>query len=396
MSKVLIVGDIHLGKGNSLGKPLPGSAINSRIADQIKLLDWVHLQATEKLVDAIILTGDVCEDSRPDYNLINILFSFLSKCQDDRISVHIIAGNHDLRRIGSNYLTYLDLITAARMKDIHIYKDIDTIFLDGIGITLMPFRDRRSLNCTNLSEAVEILKDKLPYEVRSIPPTWDRILIGHLALEGSLSIGDELDDLANEIMCPLDMFVGYDYVWMGHIHKPQIRKKKPYVAHIGSLDLSDYGEVEHQKVLVLYDTQNPNKFNEIPVPSRPLRKFVLEIPSVPDTTQYVCEKLAEFHQKKSIKNAICKIELKLINPESLSVNKAVIDSRFKELGGFHISNFSESRAALVVPLEKQLNISNDIAPKQAVKLWAEKLNLEDSDREEFIELATSILKDLSV
>ena len=36
----VILGDVHLGKIGQLGKAGIGSALNSRIIDQLKLLDW--------------------------------------------------------------------------------------------------------------------------------------------------------------------------------------------------------------------------------------------------------------------------------------------------------------------------------------------------------------------
>ena len=40
MGKVILLGDPHLGKGTGIGKTGIGSNLNSRIADQLNLLDW--------------------------------------------------------------------------------------------------------------------------------------------------------------------------------------------------------------------------------------------------------------------------------------------------------------------------------------------------------------------
>ena len=43
----------------------------------------------------------------------------------------------------------------------------------------------------------QFLKGILQYEVEDIPDTYDKVLVGHLALEGSIIVGDEFDDANN-------------------------------------------------------------------------------------------------------------------------------------------------------------------------------------------------------
>ena len=291
MSVTLIVGDVHLGKGIGIGKPGIGSSLNSRVVDQFRLLDWVLDQAIEVHAGAIILTGDICEDVKPDYILIELFVEWLRRCSSHYIEVHIIAGNHDLKRTGSRFSSYLDLITTLDLSDVHVYKNTNTVLRDGVGFTLLPFRDRQALGCSTNDEALEKVANQLPYEVESIPNDFSRVLVGHLAIEGSIFVGDEFDNLARELMCPTEMFVGYDYVWMGHVHKPQVRQKDPYIAHVGSLDISDFGETDHTKIIVVFDTNLPDKFYEIEVPSRPLRRVMVDVPSGFDATSFVTNKI---------------------------------------------------------------------------------------------------------
>jgi DNA repair exonuclease SbcCD nuclease subunit len=394
MSATLIVGDLHLGKGLSIGKPGIGNAINSRVADQVKLLDWTFDQALEHDVHTIIFTGDICEDPKPDYVLVNIFIQFLKKCEVNKMEVHIIAGNHDIKRTGNQYTSILDLLTSSELPNTHIYKQIDTIYQDGVCFTLLPFRDRRSFNCETSVQALEALAERLPYELADIPPNYDRVLIGHLALEGSLFVGDEVDDYANELMCPLSMFAGYHYVWMGHVHKPQVRSKKPYIAHIGSVDISDFGETDHKKILVLYDSNLPEKFKEIPIPTRPLRKFAVSVPLQVEPVDYILEQLATANQTQPFKDAIVKVEIKLMDAEAKNTNRAVLEKAIYDLGAFYICNMSETRNIAVVPVSKQNAVENTINPKAAVKLWAEQYKFDsEDDKTAYVNAAIDIINE---
>ncbi len=391
MSKTLIIGDPHIGKGVSIGKPAVGTGFNSRIIDQIKILDWIFDTAIENHVDRFIITGDVFEELKPDYNLVVIFLRWLKQCELNNIAVDIILGNHETRRSGANYTSPLDIIVSFDMHNITIYKSINTIHSDGVSFTILPYRDRRSLNCETTKEAIEKLSSRLPYELADIPQGNDRILIGHLALEGSIPIGDEYNDIVNELLCPLTMFKGYDYVWMGHIHRPQVCSTSPYIAHIGSMDLSDFGETDHVKILILYDTNNPNKFTEIPIPSRPLRRIKESISVGKKPTEYILGTINDMHNKTSFKDAIVKVEIRLEDPDVTDFNKQEIEDRIYQLGAQYICSFSESRNVSVVTLEKRDLIDSTIDTKAAIKLWADQLDLDEDEKAKFMTFATIIV-----
>lgn len=52
----LILGDVHLGKSLHLGKVTPGSNLNSRLNDQLKLLDFTLEKAIDHGIHNIIIT----------------------------------------------------------------------------------------------------------------------------------------------------------------------------------------------------------------------------------------------------------------------------------------------------------------------------------------------------
>jgi len=391
MGVAIIVGDIHLGKGVSIGKPGVGNALNSRVVDQLKLLDWVVDQAIEQNAAMIILTGDICEDPKPDYRLVDIFVKFLKRCEHTNIEVHIVSGNHDIKRTGTQYISVLDILTSAELPMAHVYKKPATIFMSGAGITLFPFKDRGSLNCASNAEAIEALGQKIPYEASEIPDNYDRILVGHLALEGSIFVGDESDSLANELMCPVSMFSDYDYIWMGHVHKPQVMSQKPYAAHIGSLDISDFGETDHVKHIVVFDSSKKERFKHIPIPSRPLRKIAIEVPKGSDPTDYVLEQIDDAEKTRAIKNSIVRINIKLLE-DMENVDRQRVEGRLSKYNAFYICDFVESRAMSVVPLSKQELMDNTIGPKDAVKLYAEEEKFKsDDDKLRYIDLANGII-----
>lgn len=387
--KILILGDPHLGRGSILGKSGLGSTLNSRVIDQINLLDHVLERAIENNVEHIIITGDVFEDPKPAINLITLFIGWLKHCAAHNINIHIILGNHDYLRSGSVYTSPLDIISEAELDGITIYKDIDTIFIDTCAFTLLPFRDRKSFYVSSNAEATKIIRDSLIYELASIPTTYHKVLIGHLAIDGSIPVGDEIDDLTNELFCPLDMFNGYNHVWMGHVHRPQIMKKKnPFIAHIGSMDISNFGETDHKKHIVIFNCNN-YEWNIEYLPTRSLQKIVVSIPKdTEDPTDYVIKQI----EKVGVQDkGIIRIEVVLTSPDLKSINKATIDKFLTANGAFSVNGISESKKINLIKKDDSNTIDTEMDEVAAIKTYAQTY-VEDTVRQNFIDLSLDILE----
>ena len=381
-SSCILLGDIHLGRSQSLGKTAIGSALNSRIIDQLNLLNWVHDQAVSRSIKHIILTGDIFDEPRPSYQLVELFIDWLKKCGDNDIDVHIIVGNHDILRSGQFITSPLDIINSVDFENVLVYKKISTLHLDGMSITMVPFRDRRSFNTQSNAEAINVIKNQITYQLPSIDKFASKVLIGHLALEGSIPVGNELDDLANELFCHLDMFKGYDYVFMGHIHKFQIMREVPnYIAHIGSMDISDFGETDQDKFIAIFDANKNLEYVKIPT-----RKLININIDLPDETTNATEFVQNYiNHIDALNNAIVKVNIKLPSNGSYTIDRSIIEKQLNNNGVFFTSKISEERS--FVSIKKQINktIDNAINEISAIKTYSSLI--EENIREEFIKIA---------
>jgi len=386
MSHILILGDIHLGKSILIGRVGVGASLNSRITDQLNLLEWTLDRAIESGIDDIIITGDVFEDPKPHPSLITLFISWLKKCQVHNINIHIIAGNHDILRSGIHLFSPLDIISEMDLENINVYKNLNTIIIDKTAITLMPFRDRKSLGCDSNIKALDLLKKSLIYELAGIPVTYHKVLVGHLAIEGSIPVGDEIDDLSDVLFCPLEMFRGYHQVWMGHVHKPQVLKKSPYIAHIGSMDISNFGETDQKKHIVIIDCEN-GKFTTEYLPTRPLKRISVSIPpDVKDTTDYIIkelEKIGDFDR------SIVRVEVSLTSTDLKSVDKSTVDKFLYSQGVFNVAGISESKKAALIKKDKNNIIDTKMDIVSAIKTYSQTY-VDEKQRSNFIETAMDI------
>lgn len=392
MSKILIIGDPHLGKGLTLGKHGVGLKLNSRLLDQLNLLDWILEKAVELEANHIIITGDVFEEPKPHPTIITLFLSWLKNCSSHDIEVHIISGNHDLLQSGQFTISALDIFLESDFEKIKVYKSIQNIILDNIGITLLPFQNVRSLGFESNSEALSNLTEVIDFYSSEIPDIFKKVLVGHFAIKDSIWIGDEIDDASSEIFLPKDS-LKYDYVWMGHIHKPQVLNEKPYVSHIGSMDISDFGETDHKKHIVFIDSDSKEFFQNIELPTRPLKILSIEVPAkTEESTDFVLKEIKEY--PSDLSNSIVKLNIFIANPNAPSINRVLVEKALYDKKVFHVHKISEERAVknIIIKENQETTIDHTISELSAVKFYAERY-IKKETQTEFVGLASEIIQE---
>ena len=236
-----------------------------------------------------------------------------------------------------------------------------------------------------LYPALKLLEQEISKQIK---PNKTNIIVGHLTLEGSLYVGDEIDDFHNELMCPLNIFKGYEYVWMGHIHKPQIMFKN--IEHVGSLDISDFGETDHQKIMILFDSL-AKKVGRINIPTRSLRLVDCVVPDLEEPQKYLTDLIFSQEKINSFKDNIVKIIVKYNNKYSL--NRKDIEKSLYDLGVFNICTFIEHKSANIIPIQKKNLMSGVLEPKSAVKVYTDNNSkfMDDKYKSDFIDFCNTVI-----
>ena len=384
MHDVLIIGDLHLGKTSSIGKYIPGSVYNGRIIDQINNLDWIISVIQENLINYVIFTGDIFESSKPDYYLIEIFVNFLHKISEFGVESHIVIGNHDLKKIGNHFHSPLYFIDLLEINNVHFHKNVKTVLVNKTYFTFLPFYDRKFLNCEKNSDALLVIKNFIENELKNVEKERVKVLVGHLSIEGAFYVGDEIDDVLNELFCPIQFFKDYNFVWMGHVHKPQILNKIPHVAHVGSFDFSGFEEANQNKISILFDS-NSGSYKELPNKLRPLKKIFVEVKENEDPNIILEEEI----KNHDLKNSIIKIEV--ITASQILLNKNQIEQSLYDSGVYYISDFIEKRNLSLQKLDsKNNNVVCSTEPEKAIEFWSNKIESEE-DRNLYLKFAKETL-----
>lgn len=228
--KILHTGDWHIGK-----------LVHGRYMteDQRYLLKELVNLARETCVDVLIIAGDVYDRSIAPTEAVELLDEILSEfIMDLNIRVFMIAGNHDSPdrlNFGSKILKDHGLYIAGPLSS-HIEPIILEDAYGPVHFYMIPYADPSLVKAIYEDEACKTHDLAMKKIVSNFKSTWSAdarniclahgFVIGTETLETSdserpLSIGgSEYIDV--------NCFENFDYVALGHLHRPQRCLGKPF------------------------------------------------------------------------------------------------------------------------------------------------------------------------
>jgi exonuclease SbcD len=203
----------------------------------------------------------------------------------------------------------LDVAFVGRVHDPRDKFDVQFV--------LLPFPSHSRLltgteTATTAGQLHRSVQDTVGTWVRDLPqmPGYDprlrTILVAHLHVSGA-DIGRGMFRVSEENDIILDaagLPTGFDYIALGHVHKPQCLRGLPHVRYAGSLDRMDFSEREEGKGVVLVDIgPNGRRCDPVPIPIEPTALVDVSI----DDPHITPETLAA--QVPNAKEALVRIEV---------------------------------------------------------------------------------------
>lgn len=227
MSKILIIGDTHLGLGypNSVDKWFK---VHQQYFDEF-LIPLIQKEMTED--DIIVHCGDLFDNrSVVPINILNYAQSLLEKISNI-CPLHILIGNHDLYTKSSNDVNTVKLYKY--IPNITVYEEPTKIDFMGKSILMLPWVEKRK-------NQVDILQKFSGCDY----------LFCHSDLNGARM---HLTSVAHKNSDKIDVesFSGYKNVYSGHIHILQRNKNFTFVGNNFEMDRNDLG---NQKGIFILDT----------------------------------------------------------------------------------------------------------------------------------------------
>ncbi|HBJ87772.1 MAG TPA: exonuclease sbcCD subunit D [Verrucomicrobiales bacterium] len=235
-----------------------------RLAEHAAFVDWlIDTLRTEK-IDALLVSGDVFDAANPPQDAVALYFDFLKRLADLKtVKAVITGGNHDS---ASHLNAPRDLL---RRFDVHVFGHAgdNIVDLGGAVVAAVPFLRERDLRQATAGETITAVHEQLRAAIRAhyaaqlvacrdLAQGRPVIAMGHLTVLGATTSDSERDIHIGNLGCVgADIFDGFDYTALGHLHRPQKVASNETIRYSGSPIPLSFSETADVKSVVVIETQ---------------------------------------------------------------------------------------------------------------------------------------------
>lgn len=233
--------DLHIGKRlNDI----------SLLEDQAYALERVLEIAKRENVDCVLIAGDVYQKASPQAEAMTLFDSFLTRLSKANKRVFIISGNHDSDRRISYFAHFL------KNMGVHVSEafggTLQTVTVEDeygpVCIHLLPFLRPSSVRRFFPEKEIVSYEDAVRAVIgqKQIDKSMRNILVCHQLVTGAETSDSEEEAIGGLENISPSAFEDFDYVALGHIHKPQ-RAGREHMRYAGSLLKYSLSEKDHKK-----------------------------------------------------------------------------------------------------------------------------------------------------
>ncbi len=214
--KLIHLSDLHIGK-----------RLNefSLIEDQQYILDRICDIVRGEKPDAVLIAGDIYDKSLPTAEAVSLFDQFLFNLSSLNTKIFVISGNHDsAERIafGSRLMeasgVYMCPVYAGETRPVTLFDQYGKCL-----IYMLPFVKPANVRRFFPDAVIENYTDAICVAVKNmnIDEKKRNVIIAHQFVTGAERTESEDVSVGGLDNVDASAFFGFDYVALGHIHRPQ-------------------------------------------------------------------------------------------------------------------------------------------------------------------------------
>lgn len=264
--KLIHLSDLHLGKRlNSV----------SFLEDQEYILRQILQIVEGERPQGVILAGDIYDKAIPSGEAVQLLDYFLSALAEREVPVFIISGNHDSperlsfgNRLMQSSGIFLSPLCDGKIQPVTMQDEFGSVH-----IWLLPFLKPVHVRRYFPEEEIDSYTDALRVvtEHLHMDPAERNVLVTHQFLTGaSTSESEEALSVGGSDNVDADLFADFDYVALGHIHRPQ-NMGSNRIRYCGTPLKYSFSEEDHMKTVTVVNLGQKGDLQLQTIPLKPLR-----------------------------------------------------------------------------------------------------------------------------
>ena len=287
------IGDLHIGK-----RVLDFSMLE----DQRFILDQMMKIFAEQNVDGVLIAGDVYDKTVPAAEAGQLFDEFITGLAKAEIPVYMISGNHDSAerlsfgaKLFESSDIYISQVYDGEMKRI-VLKDQ----YGPISVYLLPFLKPAAVRHALQRDDINTYEEGVMAALQEceIDTSQRNVLVAHQFVTGADRSDSEetwvggLDNVSAEV------FKDFDYVALGHIHRPQ-KMGRETLRYSGTPLKYSFSEADHKKSVTIVELLEKGnvRVSTVPlIPRRDMRKLRGTYMDVTAKDHYTAENKMDYLQ----------------------------------------------------------------------------------------------------
>ncbi|MEG0156278.1 MAG: exonuclease SbcCD subunit D, partial [Anaerovoracaceae bacterium] len=257
-----------------------GKRVNefSMLEDQEYILKKILTIVNEEEPDGVIIAGDVYDKSVPSGEAVALFDEFLVALARRDLQVFLISGNHDsperiafggrIMSAGGVHLSpvYQGAVEPITMEDRH----------GEVRVYLLPFIKPAHVRAQFPEAEIESYADgvRKAIEEMHIDGAYRNVLVTHQFVAGSERSDSEEVSVGGTDNIPPSVFAEFDYVALGHIHKPQSIGRET-LRYCGTPLKYSFSEAGHKKSVTVVELGEKGVVDLRTVALEPKRDLVM-------------------------------------------------------------------------------------------------------------------------
>ena len=262
--KLIHLSDLHIGK-----------RVNevSMIEEQAYILNQILEAVDAEQPGAVLISGDVYDKSVPSAEAVTLFDDFLCRLADRKQQVFIISGNHDSAerlafggRLMEDKGIHLSPVYGGSIAPITLIDEYGDIHF-----WLLPFLKPAHVKRFYPDAGLESYTDacRVAVEKMGIDTSERNVILVHQFVTGSATCDSEEISVGGTDNVDAEVFSGFDYVALGHIHGPQnIGSER--IRYSGTPLKYSFSEAKHQKSITVVELGEKGGFALRTIPLKPL------------------------------------------------------------------------------------------------------------------------------